>query len=86
MANNIASERVRLGYSQDDLAAELGVSRDTVKDWELENATVKSSMLEKMADLFGCSIDYLLARTDERLPRYSIHAPSNYQIAAATAI
>lgn len=74
MANNIASERVRLGYSQDDLAADLGVARDTVKDWELENATIKSSMLEKMADLFGCSIDYLLARTDERLVRYATHA------------
>lgn len=32
MKNNIASERVRLGMSQQDLADELEVSRDSVKD------------------------------------------------------
>lgn len=68
MSNNIASERVRLGLSQEDLADKLGASRDAVKNWET-GAPVKSSMLASMADLFGCSIDYLLARTDERLLR-----------------
>lgn len=68
MSNNIASERVRLGWSQEVLAEKLGTTRDVVKSWECEEAAIKSSMLEKMADLFGCSIDYLLCRTDERLP------------------
>lgn len=69
MNNNIASERVRLGWSQEDLANELDVSRDTVKKWESGESPIKSSMLVAMSDLFGCSIDYLLGRCDERLLR-----------------
>lgn len=73
MKNNIASERVRLGMSQQDLADELQVSRDSVKDWESGETAIRSSMLVKMADLFGCSLDYLMARSDERIPtRYAI--------------
>lgn len=73
MRNNIASERVRLGMSQQDLANELQVSRDSVKDWESGETAIRSSMLVRMADLFGCSLDYLMARSDERMPtRYAI--------------
>ncbi len=67
MRNNIASERVRLGWSQDELAEKLDVSRDTVKKWENGETPIKSSMLIAMSDLFGCSIDYLMGRTEERL-------------------
>lgn len=69
MNNNIASERVRLGWSQEDLANKLDVSRDTVKKWESGESPIKSSMLVAMSDLFGCSIDYLLGRCEERLLR-----------------
>ena len=69
MRNNIASERVRLGWSQDELAEKLDVSRDTVKKWESGETPIKSSMLIAMSDLFGCSIDYLMGRTEERLMR-----------------
>ena len=73
MRNNIASERVRLGMSQQDLANELQVPRDSVKDWESGETAIRSSMLVRMADLFGCSLDYLMARSDERMPtRYAI--------------
>ncbi len=67
MKNNIASERVRLGLSQETLAVKLGVSRDSVKDWESGETAIRSTMLIRMADLFDCSLDYLMARSDERL-------------------
>lgn len=69
MKNNIASERVRLSLSQEGLAMELGVSRDSVKDWESGDTAIRSTVLIKMADLFNCSLDYLMARSDERLPK-----------------
>lgn len=69
MNNNIASERVRLGWSQEDLANKLDASRETVKKWESGESPIKSSMLVAMSDLFGCSIDYLLGRCEERLLR-----------------
>lgn len=72
MKNNIASERVRLGLSQEGLAEKLGVSRESVKDWESGETPVKSSVLISMADLFNCSLDYLMARSDERLVKKAV--------------
>lgn len=71
-ANNIASERVRLGMSQQDLAEKLSVSRDSVKDWESGDTAIRSSKLIEMADIFGCSLDYLMARSNERLTRFAV--------------
>lgn len=71
MQNNIASERVRLGLSQEGLAEKLGVSRDSVKDWESGETAIRSTVLVRMSDLFGCSLDYLLARSEERVLRRS---------------
>lgn len=70
--NNIASERVRLGLSQQDLAEKLNVSRDSVKDWESGETAIRSSKLIDMADLFGCSLDYLMARSTERMTRFAV--------------
>ena len=67
MANNIASERKRLGLSQTDLASELSTTRDVIKNFEKGTTPIKSDMLQRMADYFGCSMDYLLGRTDDRV-------------------
>lgn len=67
MKNNIASERTRLGMSQEDLADSLDVSRDSVKGWESGDKPIRSTLLIAMGDLFGCSIDYLMGRTEDRL-------------------
>lgn len=58
---NIAAERARNGLTLDALAAELGVTRKTIYNWE-NAGNIPASALEKMADLFGCTIDYLLNR------------------------
>lgn len=67
MPNNIASERKRLGLSQTDLADILGTTRDVIKNFENGKTPIKSTMLEHMADHFGCSIDYLMGRCDDRI-------------------
>lgn len=69
--NNIASERTKLGLSQEALAEKLGVSRDSVKDWESGETAIRSTVLIRMADLFGCSLDYLMRRTEERIGHYA---------------
>lgn len=66
--NNIASERVRMRLSQGDLAEEMGVSRDVVRAWESEKTKMKVQDAIQLCDLFGCSLDYLMGRTDARLP------------------
>ena len=65
---NLASERVRLGMTQTELAKMLGVSLSTVGKWENDISSMTTSAVQKAADFFGCSTDYLADRTDERLP------------------
>ena len=60
---NIAAERAKRKMSVDALAEKIGVTRKTIYNWE-NAGSIPQSALEKMADLFGCSIDYLL-KTEE---------------------
>lgn len=56
---NIAAERAKRKMSVDALADALGVTRKTIYNWE-NNGKIPQKQLEKMADLFNCSTDYLL--------------------------
>lgn len=56
---NIEAERSRNGYTYEALAAILNVSRKTVYNW-ISSGNIPQSALEKMAETFDCSIDYLL--------------------------
>jgi len=67
--NRIGSERVRLRKSQVTLAKELGISSKTLSSWESDNMRCPSEYLVKMADTFGCSVDYLLGFSPERLSK-----------------
>lgn len=57
---NIAAERAKRKMSLEAMAAELGVTRKTVYNWETAG-NIPQSALEKMSFMFGCSIDYLLS-------------------------
>lgn len=64
MYPNIEAERVRKGLSQEELIKELGYKeRKTYYNW-LSSGNIPESALIRMADLFNCSIDYLLRRDD----------------------
>lgn len=58
---NIEAERARHGLNADDLAQQLGVSRKTLYNWT-ENGKIPATALVRMADIFQCSVDYLLGR------------------------
>lgn len=61
---NIAAERAKRRMSVDALAEKLGVTRKTIYNWE-SAGKIPQVALEKMADLFGCTIDYLLEEGEE---------------------
>ena len=63
---NIRSERVRKGLTQEELAKAIGVSTGTLARYEQNYTLVTGASLIAMADLFDCSADYLLERTQER--------------------
>lgn len=64
--NNVASERVRIGLSQSQLAELVGVDESTLRRWEQDISPAKAGNVLKLSEIFKCSTDYLLARTEER--------------------
>jgi len=52
--------RSRLGLSQADFAERISVSRGAVGNWE-RNLGITQKNLTKIADEFGCSLDWLLS-------------------------
>ncbi len=69
MGRNFASERNRLGLSQAKLADMLGTNNKSISQYEKGEYALPPELANAMADLCGCSTDYLYARTDERVPR-----------------
>lgn len=66
MISNLRGERCRQDLSQDELAERLGVSSASIRLWESGATKPSAANLLAMSDMFGCSVDYLLGRTDER--------------------
>ena len=60
LADKIIDERKKNGWSQEDLAEQLGVSRQSVSKWESAGSVPDLKKVIQMAELFGVSTDYLL--------------------------
>ena len=65
--NRIGSERIKKGLSQKDLAIKTGVSTKSVQNWERDAFRCPPRKLNTLADMFGCTVDYLLGRSEDRL-------------------
>ena len=63
MANNIQKYRKQLGFSQDELAQKLLVSRQTISQWETGQTMPTTDNLIRLKDIFGVSIDDVLGFT-----------------------
>ena len=68
MSKSIIVQRKRLGLTQEELAEKLDVSAAAISKWERGVSTPELSMVCKMADCFGISVDELLGRTNCLLP------------------
>ena len=60
LADKIMEERKRNGWSQEELAEKLGVSRQAVSKWESAGSSPDLQRILQMSQLFGVSTDYLL--------------------------
>ena len=60
LADKIINERKRCGWSQEELAEKLSVSRQSVSKWEGAQAVPDLQKILKMAELFNVTTDYLL--------------------------
>lgn len=51
--------RTAFGLTQEDLARELNVKRNTICDWELNKTEPNIEQLKKLCSIFSISLDYL---------------------------
>ena len=72
LADKIINERKKLGWSQEELADKLDVSRQSVSKWESMQATPDLNRVLKMAEIFGVTTDYLLKDEIEEVPANAI--------------
>lgn len=68
LADKIINERKRCGWSQEELAEKLSVSRQSVSKWEGAQAVPDLQKILKMAELFNVTTDYLLRDEIEGTP------------------
>lgn len=66
LSDKIRSIRLAKGISQVDLGKAIGVSKQSVSNWENDNIQPSIDMLVQIADYFGVSTDYLLDRETTR--------------------
>lgn len=72
LADKIIEERKKNGWSQEELASKLGVSRQAVSKWESSGSIPDLQRILQMSELFGVTTDYLLKDEieEERLNEY----------------
>lgn len=82
LGENIRNLRKQKGYSQETLAAQLNVVRQTVSKWEKGLSVPDAEMLERLAEIFEVSAAELLGSS---IPSADTAAGTN-EIAAQLAI
>lgn len=69
LGKRIAMLRRQKGLKQEDLANELDVSPQAVSKWENDQTCPDISLLPRLAQLLGVSVDELLSGKKENLPQ-----------------
>lgn len=67
LGDRIAILRKAKGISQVELANIIGVSKQSISNWENNNIMPSVEMVITMADYFGCSSDYLLELNEDKM-------------------
>ena len=64
LGNAITHHRKRLGLTQEQLAQRLDVTNQAVSKWETDQCCPDVTVLPKLADIFGISLDELFGRSE----------------------
>lgn len=59
-------KELRGKQTQEKVANELGISRGRYSHYENEHVQPDNDLLQRIADLYNVSVDYLLGRTDDK--------------------
>lgn len=70
LGKRIELERTRLGINQIELAKRMNLSSSaSISQYESGERTPSDDIKLKMAELFNCSLDYLMGKSDIRNPK-----------------
>ena len=78
--NRIRSLRISRDMSQAELGKVLGCTSATVSKYELEQRQLDPGTINTLCDLFGCTADYLLCRSEMATPQLT---DAEWQLLAA---
>ena len=56
------------GWTQAQLGKRVGLAKTTISGYEKEDHQLDPTTIHVLCDLFGCTSDYLLGRSDTQLP------------------
>jgi transcriptional regulator with XRE-family HTH domain len=70
----IRAARRERGWTQDELAEEVGVSRSAVAQWETDRAGQIRDNLARISEALQVSVEYLLYGEDRRAPQHAAGA------------
>ena len=68
LAEKIIALRKKAGWAQEELAYQMGVSRQSVSKWESGTSIPDLERILKLSQVFGVSTDYLLKEEMETAP------------------
>jgi len=71
--------REEAGYTQIKAADKLGISNGTLSGYERNYRDPDTEIINKMADLFGVSVEWLMGRTDDSTPLHSDKDEAEFQ-------
>ena len=64
--------RKNMGYTQKEIAEQIGTSQPSYQNWEKGSRKPSRETIQKLADFFNVSTDYLLCQTD--IPNSTLEA------------
>lgn len=67
IADRIRYLREKCGFTQTDLAKQLGISRSAVNSWEMSLSFPSVANIVEMTRIFNVSADYILSSSDKML-------------------
>lgn len=69
LGEKIISERKKCKLSQEDLAEKLGITRQTISNWELNETSPDLKQASKLCDIFKLSLDELTGKENDILTK-----------------
>ena len=63
------------GYTRESLAQELGISKFTLRNYELESTEPGHTFLKQISDFFNVSVDYLMELSEEKRKDWQSRKP-----------